>query len=310
MRQETFSSILSFLYVQMLQFPTMQSLRQNLKWYLLTALFLANTLIWHVVFAESRSGILTVAFLDVGQGDSIFIEAPNGSQVLIDGGPNKSVLRELSKVMPFYDRSIDIVIATHPDKDHIGGLPDVLELYEISTFIESGATSNTGVYNALTDAVTFNSVPQVAARRGMVIVLDEYRGIFLKILFPDRDVSKTNSNDASVIAQLVYGETEFLLTGDAPQKIEKYLVSLDGKNLESDVLKVGHHGSKTSTSELFLGFVSPKYTVISAGADNRYGHPHKEVLSILEKFNIPMVNTATAGTIIFTSDGEHVTVQK
>jgi len=209
--------------------------------------------------------------------------------------------------MPFYDRSIDIVIATHPDADHIGGLPEVLTRVDVETIFRSGVINDTGVFRALNNAIAATGVSEVLARRGMEITLDQ--NVFLRILFPDRNVSGIGSNDASIIVQLVYGETEFLLTGDSPKKIEKYLVSLDGKNLESDVLKAGHHGSKTSTSELFLGFVSPEYTVISAGMDNRYGHPHKEVLTFLEQFDISTLNTATAGTVIFTSDGENIFVK-
>lgn len=285
----------------------MQSLKNNLKWYVLTLLFLSNFFIWYVVFAEGGGGTLTVAFLDVGQGDAIYIEAPNGNQILIDGGSNKSVLRELSKVMPFYDRTIDIVLATHPDKDHIGGLVDVLDRFEVETFIEPGVSSDTAVYASLVRHIEQNKVESIIARRGQKIVLDDE--VVFTILFPDRGVSGVGSNDASIVAQLVYGETEFLLTGDSPRKIEKYLVSVDGKNLKSDVLKAGHHGSKTSSSELFVGFVSPKYGIISAGRDNRYGHPHKEVLDVFEKFNIPLKNTAESGTIIFTSDGENIFVQ-
>ena len=285
----------------------MNSVRSNLNSYLFVGLFLVNVFIWQAVFAGERNGILTVAFLDVGQGDAIFIEAPNGNQVLIDGGANKSVLRQLSNVMPFYDRSIDIVLATHPDKDHIGGLVSVLERYKGEKILEPGVKSNTGVYQSLQNIILEREVSRILARRGMTIVLDD--GIFLNILFPDRDVSGIESNDASIIAQLVYGETEFLFTGDAPQKIERYLASIYGKALQSDVLKVSHHGSKTSSSKQFIGFVSPDYAVISAGRDNRYGHPHKEVLETFEQFEIKILSTYEEGTILFESDGESIFVR-
>lgn len=265
-----------------------------------------NLFIWSVIFANEKD-ILTVAFLDVGQGDAVFIESPNGSQVLIDGGSNKSVLRQLSKVMPFYDRSIDVIIATHPDKDHIGGLSDVIDRYDVKLILESGAVSNTGVVRALQDSISKNKVKQILAKRGMRINLGS--GVFLNILFPDRDVSGVESNTASIITQLVYGEIEFMLTGDSPKTIEEYLIMLDGENLESDVLKAGHHGSKTSSSESFLGYVQPKYSVISAGKDNRYGHPHEEVLGILEQFGSAILSTQNKGIIIFESDGENVFVK-
>ncbi len=285
----------------------MQSLKINIRWYLLAILLFANFFIWNAIFIETRNGILTVVFLDAGQGDAIFIEAPNGNQVLIDGGPNKSVLRQLSKVMPFYDRSIDIVIATHPDKDHIGGLPDVLQRYTVDFILESGAKNDTGISRAFESAILQNKIKRIFAKRGMAITLGD--DVFLNILFPDRDVSEVESNTASIVAQLVYKNTEFMFTGDSPKTIEEYLVFLDGEKLRSDVLKVGHHGSKTSSSESFVGYVSPEYAIISAGADNSYGHPHKEVVEILNQFGSAILNTKDNGAIVFKSDGENIVVK-
>jgi len=261
-----------------------------------------NLFIWSFVFAEESKDALTVAFLDVGQGDAIFIEAPNGNQMLIDGGPNSSVLRELGKVMPFQDRSIDIVVATHPDRDHISGLIDVFKRYDISMYLDPGVKHDTGEYNTLINLVSDEGLTPIYARRGMKIFLDEE--VFVEILFPDRDVSNVETNLGSIIMRIVYRENEVLLTGDAPQSIEKYIVSLGGKEIiESDLLKAGHHGSKTSSSESFVGFVNPKIVVISSGKNNQYGHPHKEVIDILKKFDVKIVNTADFGTIIFKSDG-------
>lgn len=281
----------------------MDLFRKHARWYFLLALFLVNLLIWYAIFSEPRNGILTVAFLDVGQGDAVFIEAPNGNQVLIDGGPNRSVLKALSEVMPFYDRSIDMVVATHPDKDHIGGLPAVFDRYDVSFFLESGVTAETGVYTELMERVENEELTnRFLTRRGMTFFLDE--SVYLEILFPDRDVSGLNPNEASIVAKLVYGNTSFLLTGDAPEKIEKFITSLDKENLDVDVLKVGHHGSKTSTGESLLGYSSPEYAVISLGKNNRYGHPHEDVLEKLSRFNVNIFRTDELGSIIFTTDGE------
>jgi len=289
----------------------MKNIKQNLKWYLLAVLFLVNLLIGHAIFSESRNGILTVAFLDVGQGDAIFIEAPNGNQMLIDGGPSKAVLKALSLVMPFYDRSIDVVLATHPDKDHIGGLPAVFENFDVEYFIEPGVSADTAVYHQLLQitatADAAGALKRIFARRGMRVSLDEE--VEFIILFPDRDVSGISPNDASVVAKLIYNDTSFLLTGDAPVKIERFIASLDGAELDVDVLKVGHHGSKTSTSRELLGFASPYYAVISAGRDNRYRHPHEEVLSLLEQFGVNVLRTDESGTIIFKSNGENIFIE-
>ena len=128
----------------------------------------------------------------------------------------------------------------------------------------------------------------------------------IDILFPDRDTDEWETNTASIVAKLVYGNNSFLLTGDSPTAIENYLSMIDGRNLKSDVLKAGHHGSRTSTSESFANLVSPEYAVISAGKNNQYGHPHKEVLDILEKIKSVILKTYENGTISFSSDGEAV----
>lgn len=274
--------------------------------YFLGGLFLFNFFVWYAILAEDRGGILTVSVLDIGQGDAIFIETPNGNQILIDGGPDNKILRRLGETLPFYDRSIDMLIVSNPDKDHIAGLIDVLRRYKVSKVMEPGTVSETAVYGELKKEIEKEKADKILARRGGRIVLDGKNGVFVDILFPDRDVSGVSTNDGSIVARLVYGDTAFLLTGDSPKAVENYLVSLDGAKLRSDVLKVGHHGSKTSTSEMFLGYVSPEYAIISSGKNNKYGHPHKETTGSLQKFNIPYFNTATDGTIVFQSDGVSV----
>ena len=279
--------------------------RKNARFYSFVALLVATGLVWYVALHEERGGLLTVAFLDVGQGDAALIESPTGTQVLIDaGGPDRSVLRALGRVMPFFDRSIDVVIATHPDQDHIGGLPEVLARYRISHILEPGVAAETAVYDAFEERVEDEGAEHVLARRGTRVELGG--GVFLDILFPDRDTTGLETNTASIVAKLSYGTTSFLLTGDSPKQIEEYLATLDGAALDVDVLKVGHHGSKTSTSDHLLGLASPAYAVLSAGKDNRYGHPHQEVLDALGRFGIETVGTYERGTIVFESDGREV----
>ena len=244
---------------------------------------------------------LTVVFLDVGQGDSIFIETVDGSQILIDAGRDKKVLRQLTKFMPFYDRSIDIVIATHPDEDHIGGMPDILKRYNVSLFIEPGVTHDTGTYESVRALIEKKEIKTIIADRDLSVVLGG--NTLLAFLFPITDASEFASNTASIITQLIYGEHEFLLTGDSPKSIEKYLVNEYGTELESDVLKVGHHGSKTSSDVGFVKTVAPVYAVVSAGKDNRYGHPHIDVLEIFRNESIEIFSTAEEGNIVFKSDG-------
>jgi competence protein ComEC len=255
---------------------------------------------------QLEGGALRVVFLDVGQGDAIFIESPTGVQVLIDGGPDRSVLRGVSDELAYWDRSIDMVIATHEDRDHIGGLIDVFERYEVATFLR---TENEG---ESVDALTLDTVAEaedaeiIYARAGMTFDLGG--GVLLEVLFPDRDPTFLESNTSSIVARLTYGDIEFLLTGDSPSSIEEYLVAR-GALLQSDVLKVGHHGSRTSTSEIFVATVAPQYAVVSAGRDNRYGHPHPGVLEVLSAHAVEVFSTAEQGSVTFETDGHSLIVK-
>lgn len=286
---------------------TTKPLRRG-AWYILGALLFLDGVAWYAVAAEAPRGTVIVSFLDVGQGDAIFIDSPRHGQVLIDGGSGSgAVLSALSGVMPFYDRFIDVVIATHPDEDHIGGLVGVLGHYRVGVVLLSGGTADTAVERAFREEILSRGVRTIIARRGMKVLLDGSTS--LAILFPDRDVSTVPTNEGSIIARLVYGDTSYLFTGDAPQSIERYLAALDGEGIASDVLKVGHHGSKTSTDEVFLGAVDPMYAVISAGNDNRYGHPHEEVIDRLTRFGAAILKTSERGTIVIESNGERVRVR-
>ncbi len=254
--------------------------------------------------SKCENGLLCVTYLDVGQGDSTFIESPSGVQMLIDGGPDGSVLRKLSKTMSFFDKSIDILLVTHTDQDHIAGLVNVLKRYDIGTVIITENKNETPVSKNLRYLIQEESSNVVYARGGQTI--DFGGGSFFNILFPDRNTELLESNMASIVIQLIYGETKFIFTGDAPQSIEKYLVFIYKDFLNSDVLKVGHHGSKTSTSQIFVDSVNPRYAIISSGKNNRYGHPNKETLDILLESKVDIKNTADIGSISIVSDGEKV----
>lgn len=257
--------------------------------------------------SSRENDLLTVAFLDVGQGDAIYIETFDGVQLLIDGGPNSSVLRQLSEFMPTLDRSLDVVLATHSDKDHIGGLVDVLQSYQIDHVILTENTNDTAVAKAFSTAVENEKVNTIMARTGQEINLGA--STTLLIYSPETNPEAWESNAASIVAQLRYGSVEFMLTGDAGVDIEEYLAKNYGDLLDSEVLKLGHHGSRTSTSDLFLDIVTPLYAVVSAGKDNSYGHPHNEVVDRLNMRDINIVSTAELGTVVFKSDGEKVWVE-
>ncbi|MCC2630733.1 MAG: internalization-like protein competence protein ComEC/Rec2, competence protein ComEC protein [Candidatus Paceibacter sp.] len=280
----------------------MPRLKKHWRLSLVLAIFLANIFIWYAVAREQPSNTLTVAFLNVGQGDAIYIESPTHQQLLIDGGPSQAILGELRKVMPFYDRTIDTILVTNPDKDHYAGFIDVLDRFQVNTVIEPGSKSDTETYARFEKDVDAEHAKEIIARRGMV--LDLGGGAELHILYPDHDVSAETTNDASVIAQLVYGSTTIMFTGDTTKKSEAYILSLDGTRLDSDILKVAHHGSKTSSSEEFVKAVSPQYAVISAGKNNRYGHPSPETTELFSTLKIPVLGTYNEGTIILKSDGK------
>ncbi len=273
--------------------------------------FIFVTVVGIVVYAVPQtlpaSNALEVTFLDVGQGDAILIEAPNDVDVLIDGGRTKKILDLLSAELPFGDDTIDVVIATHPDADHIGGLPFVLDTYTVDKVFEPGVSSSTQTYQAFQSRIRDKKIERILARRGMRIVLDTEKNIVLDILYPDRDTTGWETNEASIVARLSYGTTSFLLTGDSPVEKEWYLVKHDGIALQSSVLKLGHHGSKTSSSESFLKTVAPLHAIISAGKNNSYGHPHPSVLSRLNQLHIPYFETSKMGSIRFVTDGVTLT---
>ncbi len=278
--------------------------RKFLPLYILIFLALVNISAWQAGSFDLKEddNKLKVAFLDVGQGDAIYVEAPNGAQMVVDGGPGKKIMEELGRLMPPGDMTIDLIVVTNPDKDHLAGFIDVLDKYEVAKVLESGTKKDTIVYKKFKEMVKKEGMGEILARKGMQIFLDEGKGIYFEILFPDRDVSNWSTNDGSVVGKLVYGEKSFLLTGDATLKTENYLLA-SAVGLKSDVLKIGHHGSRTSTGDKFLEMVSPYYAIVSAGRDNSYGHPHKEVINRLEKYKIPILGTYEKGTVIFETDG-------
>lgn len=244
---------------------------------------------------------LVVSFLDVGQGDAILIETPDGFEMLIDGGPNAAVLRELSKERSFFDREIDVVVTTHPDLDHIGGLVDVLKRYKVQTILRTENKNDKSAAEAFAAAEEKENAEEILADAGQVLQLGASTTI--QIFSPTGDERQWESNASSIVLRVVYGNTSFMFTGDAPQEIEDYLVKTYGAQLDSDVLKLGHHGSKTSSSDAWLDTVTPQHVVVSAGLDNKYGHPHQDVMQRVFARNIQTSHTGTDGTITFYSDG-------
>jgi len=275
----------------------------------LSFLLVAGLLIWLAVFEQQSANLLEVYFLNVGQGDSIFIKTPAGRQVLIDGGPDKTVLAELNRVIPFYDRTIDLVILTHPDADHLTGLIEVLNYYQIDSILSSGFQKETAVYRKWRQIISQKDIHLVLAQAGQRVIFPS--GPVLEILWPERpliDSLTRKANNASVVGRLVYEQAEILLTGDVEKEVEQYLVNQRPRTeLESDILKVAHHGSKTSSGQGFLEAVSPQAAVISVGRENRYGHPASAVLERLK--NIFVYRTDQDGRVQVSTDGRQFRIE-
>jgi competence protein ComEC len=257
---------------------------------------------------------LKVVFFDVGQGSSIFIETPQKNQVLIDGGPDGLlILEQLSKEMPFWDRHLDIVISTHSSADHLTGLVEVLKRYNIDKIIWTGMNDNTLTHQQFIEELRIvenkEETKITIAQFGKKIYLEP--DIYLKILNPLVNLegkNPENHNNNSIVARLNFNETSFLFTSDIEEERELLLVqkqaNLEQNFLSADVLKIPHHGSKTSSSLKFLQTVNPEKAIIQVGKENRFGHPHKEVIDRLNKKKIKIFRTDTQGTIKITSDGE------
>lgn len=260
-------------------------------------------MIWYAVFYFSSRQYLRVTFFDVGQGDAIFIETPGGNQILMDGGPDGRVLAKLGAALPFWDRSLDLLVATHPHADHLAGLVEVLRRYDVGRVMESGVGHATPEYEEWRKILKERAVSVVAARRGQRIHAGD--GIVLDILSPAEDaiVAAKAPHDANVVALLAQGETTILLTGDIEKALEYRLLFESPALLDADILKVGHHGSKTSSTAEFLKAVSPEAAVISAGRKNRYGHPHPDVVGRLKATGGQVFRTDQDGDIVLESNG-------
>lgn len=275
----------------------------------MSALALAAAASMFALGLARPDGRLHVTFLDVGQGDATFIVTPRGQQILIDGGPDpRRLLNLLGSRMPFWDHSLDLVVLTHAHEDHLAGLVEVLRRYDVDMVLERQVDYGSPEYAMWRAVVEKEDATVLQAFSGQRIELET--GLALDVLYPpDRLLEGTSSdvNNASVVARLVYGDTSFLFPGDLEQPGESYLLHR-AQVPESTVLKVGHQGSRTSTSTAFFDAVSPQLAVIFAGKDNRFGHPHQETLDTL-RASLPddrVLVTAIAGTVELTSDGSRL----
>ncbi|MDD4628423.1 MAG: MBL fold metallo-hydrolase [Candidatus Peribacteraceae bacterium] len=239
-----------------------------------------------------------VYVLDIGQGDSILIVSPIGRRILVDGGPDLSALERLGSFLPFFDRRIDLVAFTHPDADHIGSLPEILQRYRVDRMLFSPVEHGSGQYARLLSIVEKQHIPLILPDPSQDI--DSGDGLVLDVIWPPKNLvrSSDDTNGASLVMRALARSGSILLTGDIDALGEERILKT-GASLSSTVLKVSHHGSEGATSIPFLLAVKPDHSVISVGKDNRFGHPRPETLARLSALGIPIRTTMEEGTIDF-----------
>ena len=280
------------------------------KW-LAIPIGLAAALIWTAALTGD-DGRLHVVFADVGNGDSVLIISPSGRQVLVDGGPGRQdATRLLGSALPFWDRSLDVVVLTHGHADHLTGLLDVLRRYDVGRVVEREASYATPGYAGWRQAVGDEGAVVTQAQAGHVIDLGD--GASIEVLHPPRMLmtgTDSDLNNASIVLRVVYGDVSFLLTGDIFVEAEREILSR-GADVRSTVIKVPHHGSRSSSSREFIERVGPSVAVISVGADNRFGHPHAETLEVLGRYapEARVMTTRDNGAIRFVTDGTTLSVK-
>jgi len=265
---------------------------KNKKYLFIFSLILINILLYIFSFSSPD---LRVIFFDVGQGDSIFIETPNKHQILIDGGPSSSnIANKLSSFMPFWDKTIDLIVLTHLESDHVSGLFEILDNYIVENILWSGEYSESEKSKIWKEMIEKENANIYISNSLDQIILND---VYLKIIKVNGEI--TNTNDSSVITKLSYRDNSFLFTGDISSKVEKEIISQD---IQSDIIKIPHHGSKYSSSEEFIKKVSPLLAVIQVGK-NSYGHPTDEVLTRLSNFGIKVLRNDLDGDIQIVSNG-------
>lgn len=243
---------------------------------------------------------LSVSFIDVGQADSILIRNGNYN-MLIDAGNNEDGEKLVNYFKSLGIEEFTYVFATHPHEDHIGGMDDIINNFKIDNYYMSNKLSTTKTFMDVLDALDGRNLKYTVPNKGDTLKLGDAN---IKVIYPGDD--KSNINDSSIVLKITYGKNSFLLTGDATSNVERKIYNED---IKSDVLKVAHHGSSYSSTDVFLDRVKPYYAVISVGKNNIYNHPSNKTLEKLNKRNIKVYRTDLDGTIVFISDGDNLSVK-
>lgn len=250
---------------------------------------------------KAEAGTLAVHFLDVGQGDSEFIEFPNGETMLIDAGEAEMGSTVVSDIQAIGYSEITYLVATHPHSDHIGGLSDVLYAFDVENVYLPDAVSASKTYSLFLDAVEAEDCTVVKAESGVSVIREN--GLSAEFIAPCR-ASYDDLNNYSAVLKIVFGDHSFLFMGDAEALVEKEITA----DVCADVIKVGHHGSNTSSTENFIQKVSPQYAVFECGKDNKYGHPHSEIVERWQAVGASVLRTDEMGDILIASNGSALEV--
>jgi competence protein ComEC len=253
-------------------------------------------------FAGCGKPHLTVSVIDVGQGDSILIQSPNGKNILIDAGDSSANQPVAAYLQTRGVSRIDLLVATHPHSDHIGGMETIIQNFTITSVYMPKVAASTKTYADLLAAIQNKGLQINTAKAGVSVNLDS--DLNVQILAPN-STYYDDLNNYSVLIKITYGKNSFLFTGDASDSSEKEMIA-SGADLKADVLKVGHHGSTSACSEAFLNAVKPTYAVISVGSDNSFGHPAPSTLANLKAIGAIIYRTDLQGTIVITSDGQNI----
>ncbi|MGI2790327.1 MULTISPECIES: ComEC/Rec2 family competence protein [Bacillus cereus group] len=244
-------------------------------------------------------GKMKVSFFKVGQGDATLITLPNGQTVLIDGGPYEAGEVLIQKLLEKGINHLDVIVGTHPDMDHIGGLIPIIEQMPVALVLDSGKTYSSLTYHTYRNHIKKRVIPFVRVKQGQYLPLDPH--VSIQVL--NNGKSKDENNESSIVLKVRYGKADFLLMGDADIRTENKIVKR--YDVHADVLKVGHHGSYTSTGEAFLKRVNPQFAILSYGSKNPYGHPHQSVVKRLKRHGVMMYGT-NKRTVEIETDGEHI----
>lgn len=272
--------------------------------YLLLCLVVAVILISREI-ALSSNGNLRWYVPYVGQGDAMLLTTPKGAQVVIDGGPNTDLLTILGTHMPWFDRTIELLVLTHPDSDHITALPELLKRYKVKQILMTGTQHSSGRYAAFLHQIKQQNITLISPRFGTFLQTDD--GVTIQVLWPlEQKVGEVvhSANHESIVLKVQFGNESILLTGDIEAAAEQAILA-SGQILQADYLKIAHHGSKTSTTTEFLQAVQPKYAIISSGIQNKFSHPHPEIIAKLTAANIPIWNTAEQGNFLLELSGKN-----